>query len=216
MANKTANNVIFAGVGGQGNILVSHLLADAALASGIPVLLTETFGAATRGGSVSSCVRMGNASAPLMRKHTCQMIVGLEPLEGLRQALSNLMPGGWVLINERTWTPLDVSAGRTEYPSLERILEGFELLGGKVIHLDATGIAQELGNSRMMNIVLLGGLMALGEIEIENTVLLEQMDKRWKPEIAATNKRAFSRGYELVLNHIKTSDYYQGSQNAGA
>jgi indolepyruvate ferredoxin oxidoreductase beta subunit len=206
MASKTVNNVIFAGVGGQGNILVSHLLADAALASGLPVLLTETFGAATRGGSVSSCVRMGRVSAPLMRKHTCQVIVGLEPLEGLRQAIPYLMPGGWALINERAWIPLDVSAGRAEYPPLGQILKGFNLLGGKVIHLDATGIAQELGSSRMMNIVLLGGLMALGEIEIDNAALLEQMDKRWKPEIAAANKRAFSSGYELVLNQIKAPE----------
>ncbi len=68
MSENEVINIIFAGVGGQGNILVSHLLADAALAKGYKVRLTETFGAATRGGSVFSCVRIGDAGAPLPRK----------------------------------------------------------------------------------------------------------------------------------------------------
>ncbi len=199
MANNKITNVIFAGVGGQGNILVSHLLADAALASGYPVLLTETFGAATRGGSVFSCVRIGSASAPLMRKHTCQVIVALEPLEGLRQALPYLKPGGWALVNEHPWVPVDVSAGRAVYPTFEQMLNAFLELDARVIHLDATSKAQELGNSRMMNIVLLGGLLALGEIKIDESILMTQMDKRWKPEIAAANKKAFKYGYERVL-----------------
>ena len=186
MANNKAINVIFAGVGGQGNILVSHLLADAALARGYSVLLTETFGAATRGGSVFSCVRIGSVSAPLMRRYTCQIIVALEPLEGLRQALPYLKPGGWALVNEHPWVPVDVSAGRAVYPPLDQILEGLQQLGARVVHLDATSIAQELGSSRMMNIVLLGGLMA-------------QMDKRWKPEVVAANKKAFKKGFEFVL-----------------
>lgn len=202
MSDNQIINVIFAGVGGQGNILVSHLLADAALANGYPVLLTETFGAATRGGSVFSCVRIGPASAPLMRKHTCQVIVALEPLEGLRQALPYLKPGGWALINDHPWIPVDVSAGRAVYPPLDEILDGFRDLGAKVIHLNATQIAQELGSSRMMNMVLLGGLMALGEIEIDASILMAQMDQRWKPEIAAANKTAFRQGYEFAIKQV--------------
>jgi len=184
-------NVVFAGVGGQGSVLVSHLLAEAALASGHKVRLTETFGAATRGGSVFSCVRIGDAGAPLPRKHSAQVVVGLEPLECLRVASQYLMPGGYALINTHRWMPVDVSTGRVAYPEDEVIFAGVQKLGGKVISLNATLLANEAGSSRMMNIVLLGGLMALGIVAIDQGILLQQMDKRWKPEIAQMNKTAF-------------------------
>ncbi|NMC81014.1 MAG: indolepyruvate oxidoreductase subunit beta [Chloroflexi bacterium] len=203
MSKKEVMNIIFAGVGGQGNILVSHLLADAALEKGYPVRLTETFGAATRGGSVFSCVRIGEAGAPLPREHAVQVMVGLEPLESLRRALTYLAPGGWVLVNTHPWIPVDVSTGRIEYPEIDQILDGLQRLGGKVISLDATRMAQDAGNSRMMNIVLLGGLMALGAIDIDNKAILAQMDKRWKKEIASANKVAFQQGFDHVRQTIQ-------------
>jgi indolepyruvate ferredoxin oxidoreductase beta subunit len=199
MIKNEITNIIFAGVGGQGNILVSHLLADAALEKGFPVRLTETFGAATRGGSVFSCVRIGDAGAPLPRERSVQMFVGLEPLECLRRALKYLAPGGWVIVNTRPWIPVDVSTGRIEYPEVDQILAGLQRLEGNVISFDATRMAQDAGSSRMMNIVLLGGLMALGRIDIENEAILDQMDKRWKKEIASANKVAFQKGFDYVL-----------------
>lgn len=198
MTASPITNIIFAGVGGQGNILVSHLLADAALASGCDVRLTETFGAATRGGSVFSCVRIGAAGAPLPRENSCQVIVGLEPLEGLRRAVKYLAPGGWALINVRPWYPVDVNTGRIEYPDMEAIVEGLKKLGGKVISFDATELARQAGGTRMMNIVMLGGMMALGVVDIPNEILLAQMDLRWKPAVAAANKMAFQKGWEYV------------------
>jgi indolepyruvate ferredoxin oxidoreductase beta subunit len=201
MRNESIN-VIFAGVGGQGNILVSHLLADAALEAGYPVLLTETFGAATRGGSVFSCVRIGIASAPLPRKHTCQVIIGLEPLEALRQAVCFLAPGGWVLVNTHAWLPVEANIGQAIYPSVEQILGGIEQIGGKTIAFNATAVAQELGSSRMMNIVLLGGMMALGIFELETRLLFAQMEKRWKPELSIKNQSAYQRGFALVDHQI--------------
>jgi indolepyruvate ferredoxin oxidoreductase beta subunit len=202
MSEKEIMNIIFAGVGGQGNILVSHLLANAALEKGHQVRLTETFGAATRGGSVFSCVRIGDAGAPLPRKNSVQIIVGLEPLETLRLAVQYLKPGGLALVNTHHWVPVDVSAGRVAYPETSDLLDGIRKLGGKVISLDATRAAEDLGSSRMMNIVLLGGLMALGLLDIDNELLFAQMEKRWKPKIALANQGAYQKGFEIVKQHL--------------
>jgi len=198
-------NIIFAGVGGQGNILVSHLLADAALEKGMPVRLTETFGAATRGGSVFSCVRIGDAGAPLPRENSCQVLIGLEPLEALRRGITYLAPGGVTLVNTRPWYPVDATTGRIDYPELDKIEEGLKKFGGRVISFDATDLAIKAGASRMMNIVMLGGLMALDIVKLENAVIIEQMEKRWKQKIADANKVAFGMGFEYVSQVLKQS-----------
>jgi indolepyruvate ferredoxin oxidoreductase beta subunit len=205
MVNTSPKNIIFAGVGGQGNILASHLLAEAALESNYSVLLTETFGAATRGGSVFSCVRIGNACAPLPREHACQVIVGLEPLECLRLCLRYLAPGGWAIVNSRPWYPVDVGTGRMEYPKIDQVLEGIRKLKGNVISFDATSVAEELGSNRMMNVVLLGGLMAITDLEIDSTKFLIQIEKRWSPKIAEANQAAFLKGFEIVHNLAEPS-----------
>ncbi len=80
-------NIIISGVGGQGSILTSHLLAEASLIEGLEVKLAETFGAATRGGTVYAHVRIGEVWAPMMREDEADAIISLEPLEGLRVGL---------------------------------------------------------------------------------------------------------------------------------
>ncbi len=196
--NEQVTNVIFAGVGGQGSVLASHLLADAALHSGLAVKLTETFGAATRGGSVFSCVRLGEAWAPLPGPDEVQAVVALEPLEGLRVATRFLAPGGSVLMNVTPWYPLDVSVGRVNYPPVEQLADGCRRLGGRVITLDATALAREAGSTRAMNVVLLGGLMALGIVALPEEALFEQMRKRWNEKLVAVNLKAFRLGFDSV------------------
>lgn len=202
MSQNEVINIIFAGVGGQGNILVSHLLAAAALAKGHNVRLTETFGAATRGGSVFSCVRIGEAGAPLPRKNSVQMIVGLEPLETMRQAIHYLKPGGFALVNTHKWVSVDVSTGRVDYPDVDGILNSLKRMGAKVASFDATIEAEELGNTRMMNIILLGGLMSLGILEIDKEFIFAEMDKLWKPAVVQANKVAFQKGFDIVSQHV--------------
>jgi indolepyruvate ferredoxin oxidoreductase beta subunit len=199
-------NIIFAGVGGQGNILVSHLLADAVLEKGQQVRLTETFGAATRGGSVFSCVRIGDAGAPLPRENSCQVIIGLEPLECLRRGETYLAPGGTALINTRPWYPVDATTGRIEYPEVDMIEDALKKLDARVISFDATELALQAGAIRMMNIVMLGGLMALKILKLDNATIIEQMDKRWREEIAEPNKVAFQMGFDYVSKALGQSN----------
>jgi indolepyruvate ferredoxin oxidoreductase beta subunit len=198
---RPVTNVILAGVGGQGSILASHLLAEASLKDGHEVRLAETYGAATRGGSVVSHVRIGEVWAPLTPEDGADVILAMEPLEGLRRAITYLKPGGWVLLNTHRIYPVDVAAGGLQYPSLESIVDALERLGGRVFRMDATALALQAGNERTANVVMLGGLFALGEIDTTERSLFQAMEERWQGELVSVNSRAYGLGHQYVLEH---------------
>jgi indolepyruvate ferredoxin oxidoreductase beta subunit len=198
---KPAKNVILAGVGGQGSILASHLLAEAILKDGQEVKLAETYGGATRGGAVLSHVRIGSVWSPRTPEDGADIIVAMEPLEGLRRALKFLKPGGWVLLNTHPWYPVDVTAGGMEYPSLESILDALQRLGGRVFTINATDLALQAGSSRSANVVMLGGLFALGEVDVPEENLFQAMEERWPSRLVEVNRKAYQLGYQYILEH---------------
>ena len=195
---KTVVNVVIAGVGGQGSILASHLLAQAALKQGLDVKLAETFGAATRGGSVMAHVRMGEVWAPTMMEDEADVVLSMEPLEALRVATRFLRPGGWVLTNTRPWIPVDVAVGRVEYPPIESIVGGLGKLGASVVSLDATALATEAGNARAANTVMLGGLFALGILDLSEENLFAAMEERWPERLVEVNRKAYGLGHRAA------------------
>lgn len=196
--DSVVTNIIVSGVGGQGSILTSHLLADAALIEGFDVKLAETFGAATRGGSVYAHVRIGEVWAPMMREDEADVVISLEPLEGLRVATKFLKPGGYALINTHPWYPVDVTVGRVKYPSLDAITDALKKLDAKVITIDATSLAIEAGDSRSLNSVVLGGLIALEVTPISQDGIFKAMQEKWKERLVKNNQKAFQLGYDFV------------------
>lgn len=203
MAENHVTNVILAGVGGQGSILASHLLAEAALMDGHEVKLAETYGGATRGGSVLSHVRIGEAWSPRTPEDQADVIVAMEPLEGLRRTVQFLKPGGWVLLNTRAWYPVDVSAGGMKYPSLDSIVQAIRRLGGHVLTFDATELALTAGSSRSANVVMLGGLFALGKTEVSEQSLLQAIEERWPARLVEINRKAYKLGHEHVSQKMR-------------
>lgn len=199
---KAVVNVVIAGVGGQGSILASHLLAQTAVKEGLDVKLAETFGAATRGGSVMAHVRMGEVWAPTMMADEADVVLSMEPLEGLRVAAKFLKPGGWALINTRPWMPVDVAVGRVEYPEVESIVDALGRLGASIVSLDATELAIEAGNARAANTVMLGGLFALGILDLSEEKLLAAMQERWNERLVAVNRKAYELGYDAVSSSL--------------
>jgi indolepyruvate ferredoxin oxidoreductase beta subunit len=195
---KAVTNLVIAGVGGQGSILASHLLAQTALKDGLDVKLAETFGAATRGGSVMAHVRMGQVWAPNMMEDEADVVLSMEPLEGLRVATRFLKPGGWALLNSRPWMPVDVAVGRCEYPAADSIEGSLVKLGAMVVSLDATELALEAGNARAANTVMLGGLFALGVLDLSEESLFRSMEERWAERLVKVNRRAYDLGYQAV------------------
>lgn len=212
MSTKPVVNLILAGVGGQGSILASHLLADATLKDGAEVRLAETYGAATRGGSVLSHVRIGDAWAPVTPEDEAHAVIAMEPLEGLRVATRFLKPGGWVLLNTHRVLPVDVTAGGMKYPSMDEIVSALGRLGARVITFDATALALRAGSDRSANVVMLGGLFALGVVETSRANLFEAMEERWTERLVAINRKAFEFGYQ----HVKALSAGEGTGEASA
>src|SRR5665811_1233557 len=159
---KESVDIIIAGVGGQGNVLASQIYAAAAVEAGLKVAVGETYGAAQRGGSVVSHLRISEDCkyGPLIPRGRAEAIVGLEPLEALRVLLEYGNCQTMVVTNDRLNYPLGVLTGGDEYPSLERLTEAMRRTARKVCVLPATEMAKEAGNAVAANVVLTGALAA--------------------------------------------------------
>lgn len=194
-------DLIVAGVGGQGSILVSHIIAEAAICGNeaVRVRVGETFGAAMRGGAVASHVRIGNdVHGPLVGEGGADVILALEPLEGLRVAIKHMKRGGVAVVNTRPWYPVDVSIGLARYPELREIEDALTELGAESYLLDATGLALEAGSEKSTNVVLLGALSARGALPVSDESLTCTIEARVPKKARQANMRAFELGREAM------------------
>lgn len=169
-----STNVILAGVGGQGAVLASKLLARAAMGRGLPVKTAETIGMAQRGGSVFSHVRMGEGvRSPLVGRGRADAIVAFEPAEAVRQ-LPFLRPGGMVVTSDAPVIPASASTGGPAYdlPAIMSYLR--ERVGEKnLVVVDAVAAEAALDTARALNVVLLGAAArsgALGPVTVDDLV----------------------------------------------
>ncbi len=196
MNNVPGKNLLFAGVGGQGILLVAELTARAAMHAGFDVKKTEVHGAAQRGGSVLSHVRFSEkVYSPLTPAGEVDILLALEKLEGLRWA-HFVRKGGFIVLNneERMPAPLDVKP--IEYPkNIESFLEE---KGFQVQTIDATSIAAQLGNFRAANTLLLG--IIAERIGIADEHWRATMREGMSPKILELNLRVFEKGKELSLS----------------
>ena len=186
-------NVLIAGVGGQGAILSSELLALAAIAAGQDVKQGEFHGVAQRGGAVFSHVRFGDkVHSPMARRESVDFMLALEKLEALRYA-HFVKPGGTIIVTDHKIEPVRTADHRA-YP--DDAIEFLESKGFKVIVIEATQIAIDLGNHRAANVVLLGALAEL--LEIPDEVWNETLTKRIPEKFRDLNREAFSTGREFA------------------
>jgi indolepyruvate ferredoxin oxidoreductase beta subunit len=193
-------NVLLAGVGGQGLMLLSQVMGDACTRSNIKVVVGAQHGLAQRSGSISAHVRIGDAYSPLIPYGTADLIIAMEAMEALRY-VEFLKRGGTVLMNSRIMhPPLETAAivkNRQEkrmYVTLEQVENQLSKVAGKVIAIDAERVAVEAGNPRTENVVLLGAASALDGFPIKPDPLKESV-KRVVPERAVeANLRAFDLG----------------------
>jgi len=199
-------NLIIAGVGGQGSILASRVVADAAIKAGVEtgeslkVRIGETFGAAMRGGAVASHVRIGpDVGGPLVPKRGAQAILALEPLEGLRVGVPYLAPGGVAILNTSEIMPMEVKIGTAKYPTIEEIKEALSRLGGKVYLINATDLAIQAGNAKTVSAVMLGALAKLSKLPFNVEKMKEALKGRVPQTTIEVNEKAFQLGFEAAL-----------------
>lgn len=189
-------SVLITGIGGQGIILASDVLADAAMRTGWDVKKTDSIGMAQRGGSVISHVRMGDVvSSPLIPTGGADVLFGMEKLEAARHC-HFLKPGGQAVINSYGAPPLTVATGAKKYPEDEAILSVVRERAGKVFFIDGLKKVSKLGNTRALNVFLLGALSVL--LPLTEQVWQEALEAKLPSKILQINLQAFLLGREEI------------------
>lgn len=183
-------NISLVGVGGQGILLTSDILAKTATLAGLDVKKSEIHGMAQRGGSVISQVRFGDeVHSPIVHDAASDLLVSFERMEALRWR-HLLAPGGKALINNMNLAPITVSSG--QQPGVDDLQERLDKEFPDAVFFDALSIAKELGNQRCMNMVFAGALSNMTPFEEE--LWLETMKKRIPAKMLDLNLEAFARG----------------------
>ena len=186
-------SVVLAGVGGQGILLASEIVARTALAAGHDVKTNEVHGMAQRGGSVVAQIRFGSAvHGPLVREGTACVLGALERIEGIRFA-HYLAPDGLAVVNSQALVPVTVSMGAAAYP--QDAESRLRLLFPRLVYCDAASIAVELGNIRAANVVLLGAMS--GALGLPEDAWMQALREVVKPQYLDLNAAAFERGRAL-------------------
>jgi indolepyruvate ferredoxin oxidoreductase, beta subunit len=185
----SVTNVLFVGVGGQGIILASKTLAQAAFLQGLAVKDSELHGMAQRGGSVISHVRYGSeVYSPLIGVGQADFLVALEELEGLRN-IHYARPGARIILNQRRIPPATVNDANP-YP--EDVQKQLEALGFKVDVIDGPETAKEIGNPKVENIIILGALSSYLDIPVK--AIKEAVSGAVPGKTIEINLAAFDRG----------------------
>jgi indolepyruvate ferredoxin oxidoreductase beta subunit len=190
---------LLAGVGGQGTILASDVLAQVALTAGYDVKKSEVHGMAQRGGSVNTHVRWDakRVYSPLIGLGEADMLLVFEEAEALRYA-EYLKPGGVAVVNQQTIKPITVSSGGAHYPAEEELQAVYHAVTERLYLVPGAAIARELGNSRVANVVLLGALSTF--LDVPEGTWLQVIEGRVPPKHVELNRQAFLRGRQVVAH----------------
>jgi len=187
--SKTSN-ILIVGVGGQGTILASRIIAKVVIDAGCDVKVSEIHGMSQRGGSVVTQVRFGEkVASPIIRPGTVDIIIAFEKLEALRW-LGWLAPDGVVIVNTQEIFPMPVITGVAEYPS--DVVETITKEAPKAYFLDALGLAMGAGNAKSANVVLLGKLSTL--LSIPQEAWIEAIKTTVNARFLEVNLAAFAAG----------------------
>ena len=186
-------SILLVGVGGQGTILASKILSAGLVEAGYDVKMSEIHGMAQRGGSVSTQVRYGDSvSSPIIGRGEADILVSFETMEALRW-LEYLKPEGKIVVNDYEIPSAPILMGKKDYP--EGVINIIKSKANTSV-INAAEIAEELGNMKVMNIVLLGALvkaMDLSDIDWEKAI-----KDNVKEKFVNINLKAFEKGKDAV------------------
>lgn len=192
---KNSTDIILGGVGGQGVLVASDILSNVALLAGFDVKKSEVHGMAQRGGSVVSHVRFGKKIySPLVTKGEADFLLAFEKLESLRY-LDFLHRDGTVLVNNQEINPMTVVTIGAKYP--ENIPELVNNNGFHYLNITGIQIAEELGNTRLLNVVMLGALSQY--LDFQDDLWLQAIKDRLPERFFELNKKAFFKGKTIDL-----------------
>ena len=188
MENK---NIILCGVGGQGTILASKLIAAAAMQKGLEVKTAETIGMAQRGGSVFSHLRIGrDLNAPMIAKGQADIILGFEPAEAVRH-LPFLKENGTVVVSSHPILPVSAMIGNSTY-HLEEVLEYLKAHVKNLVLFDGAGAMEEIGSSKVLNVLLLGAALRTNALGLTQEDILQAIHAKVPQKFHALNEKALN------------------------
>jgi len=186
-------NVLLVGVGGQGTLTASAVIAEAALRAGLDVKQSEVHGMAQRGGSVSSHVRFGReVHSPIIPMGEADLLIAFEELEG-RRWRHTLRRDGMLLRNLERIPPASVALGSQAYPAWDpRLEEGIE-----TVSVDAAALARSVGEPRSSSVVIVGAASAF--LDLPPGVWDEALEAVLPAKILDVNRKAFAAGRDAVV-----------------
>ena len=186
--------LVIVAVGGQGNLLASSVLGEAALLTGIPLHMSEIHGMAQRGGVVESSLIFGDAESTVISDGEADILVGFEPAETLR-AIGKCNANTVVITNLAPLMPYTVNIGQGVYPDLKELQDLIRGKTSKLIAFNAASLAKEAGNPLSVNMVLLGALTQTGVLPLSLEEVKEAMRSKTKKAFLDSNLKAFDLGF---------------------
>ena len=185
--------IFFTGVGGQGTLTATTLLARTALEAGLDVVAGEVHGMAQRGGVVESVMLLGGWRSPKLDYGEADVLLGFEPLETLR-ALPYLQPGGAIFSSSDPLPPLSVSLGKAEYPVKQHIMEQARQVAGQCHFVPCRELGLQAGSVQSGNTVLLSVVCASGVLPFGVDALEAAIKKFLPPKLQESNLKALELG----------------------
>lgn len=187
-------NIMICGVGGQGIVLTSKLIAATAVEHDIPVMSAETIGMAQKGGSVFSFLRLGEGIAsPMFPEGSADILIGFEPAEAVRM-FPYLKKGGSVIVNTHPIMPVTASLGGTDYSGRE-MLDYLKRNSENITLIDGEKACEEIGSPKALNMIMLGAAISSGFMPFTTEEVEQTMRKTVKPQFHEMNAKAL--GYTV-------------------
>ena len=188
------------GVGGQGVLLASMVLGNAAMSAGYNVAMSEVHGMAQRGGSVLCTLRFGEGTiSPLEAAGGADLLLGFEPAETCRN-LGLCNKDTKVIMNLDPVYPSMVAAGFETYPEVQSLVDAAMKLNSNIMTIGATNLAIEAGKAVAANAVMIGAVAAVEGFPLSKELLLEKLKENVPPKFLDLNLKAFDLGFEYMKN----------------
>ncbi len=183
------SNILICGVGGQGIVLTSKLIAATAMEHDIPVMSAETIGMAQKGGSVFSFLRLGDdIYCPMFPEKTADIIIGFEPAEAVRM-LPYLRDGGQVVVHTHPIMPVTATLSGSDYTGNE-MLDYLQRNVENVVLVDGNRAIEEIGSPKVLNMVMLGAAVRNGVLPFSVDDIEDTMKKTVRPQFVELNSKA--------------------------
>lgn len=198
--DEERTNLIITGVGGQGNVLAARLLASVALDEGYNVTVGDVYGLTQRGGSVASHVRWtkGETLPPLVPQNSLDVLVAFEPLEALRILAQFGKEDTVAVVNDAPIMPIGVQAGRFAYPKLSELWGALQRFTKQLRWVGATSIAKSLGDTQVLNMVMMGSLIGSGFIKLRKDAIEKAIGSLVSKKFVDLDLTAFRKGLKLA------------------